>query len=174
MQYLGLHPFVFRNQAARATDYVRAAYSLWETFGTPTGSSTPASSAASAAAAASAASSSTAASMAKAAHAASAAGAPAPLPAPQQPLWQRFAMPAAYALGSALLAGGIGAAYARRADIADATGWVQGHMKYVSHLWNEEEMKERVDGVVKVEEELGVVFRTCVSCPLFTNFLALH
>lgn len=69
-------------------------------------------------------------------------------------------MPAAYALGSALVAGGIGAAYARRADIADAAGWVQGHLRYVSHLWDEGEMKGRVQEVLKVEEELGVTFRT--------------
>lgn len=149
MQYLGLHPFVFRNQAARATEYVQAAWSLWETFGTPTGSSTAA----------------TTSSAAASASAFAAASAPAALPAPAPSLWQRFAAPAAYALGSAIVAGGLGAAYARRTDIVDGAGWVQGHLRYVSHLWSEPEMRARLDGVLRVCDELGVSFRTYVSLP---------
>jgi hypothetical protein len=149
IKYLGLHPFVFRNQAAKATEYAQAAWSLWETFGTSTGTSTPTASASAASA-----------TMASAAASASAsAGA---LPTSQQSIWTKIAAPAAYAVGSALVAGGLGAAYMRRNDIVDGYGWVQGHMKYVSHLWNEEEMKGRVNRIVEVGKEMGVPFRKCV------------
>jgi hypothetical protein len=68
-------------------------------------------------------------------------------------------MPAAYALGSALVAGAVGAAYWKRNDIADAYGWVDGHLRYVSHLWDQDEMKGRVQRIRSVSKELGIPFR---------------
>jgi hypothetical protein len=68
-------------------------------------------------------------------------------------------MPAAYAAGSAVLAGALGTAYTRRAEIADSYTWLGAHVKYVGHLWEAEALKSRLARIDALSEELGIPFR---------------
>ncbi|EIN10898.1 hypothetical protein PUNSTDRAFT_125531 [Punctularia strigosozonata HHB-11173 SS5] len=136
--YLGLHPFVFRNSASKATQYVQTArdiLSFASSFktGNP-GVSAPVPTAAPAGV----------------------------LPAPRQAAgWSKWALPAAYAVGGTVLAGAAaGAAYMRKDDIGQGYAWAADHMKYVGNLWQEDKLRARMEEILKIEQELGVVFRT--------------
>jgi hypothetical protein len=72
--------------------------------------------------------------------------------------WGNWA-PAAYAIGGALLAGGVGAAYYKRDDLGLGYTWATDHLKYVRNLWDEDTLKTRVENLIDVEETLGVIFR---------------
>jgi hypothetical protein len=77
-------------------------------------------------------------------------------------LWTRYAAPAAYAAGSAIAAGVLGAAYTRRAELVGGAGWLGDHAKYVSHLWDQAELRARLARVCALSSELGLPFRTYV------------
>jgi hypothetical protein len=64
--------------------------------------------------------------------------------------------------GGAVLAAGAaaGTAYYKRDDLALGYGWATDHMKYVGNLWDENALRKRVESVIDVEQELGVLFRT--------------
>jgi hypothetical protein len=83
-------------------------------------------------------------------------------------LWQHLAVPATYAVGSALVPGVPGTMYTQHADFADTYRWVHGHLHYVSHLWDECEMRTRLHRISELECELGVCFSAynmcCASC----------
>lgn len=93
-----------------------------------------------------------------------------PTPAPQpaasnsptsSSLWGRWAAPAAYAVGGAILAGAAaGGAYYKRDDLNVGFTWATDHMKYVGNLWDEEALKRRVEALIDVEDQEGVTFRT--------------
>ncbi|KAF9464385.1 hypothetical protein BDZ94DRAFT_1256321 [Collybia nuda] len=73
----------------------------------------------------------------------------------------KWAAPAAYAVGGAILAGAAaGGAYYKRDDINEGFTWATDHMKYVGNLWDENTLKKRVDALIDVEEQEGVLFRT--------------
>lgn len=75
--------------------------------------------------------------------------------------WKTWTTPAAYAVGSAVLAGAaVGGAYYKRDDINVGLAWATDHMKYVGNLWDEEALKRRVDALMDAEEQEGVYFRT--------------
>lgn len=77
--------------------------------------------------------------------------------------WSKWA-PAAYAVGGALVAGAaVGGAYYKREDLGQGYTWATDHMKYVRNLWDEDALKRRVETLLDVEKDMGVVFRTCVS-----------
>jgi len=77
--------------------------------------------------------------------------------------WARWAAPAAYALGGAILAGAAaGGAYYAKEHLGNGYQWMMDHMKYVGNLWDESGLNERVEALVDVEEKHGVVFRKCV------------
>jgi hypothetical protein len=60
-----------------------------------------------------------------------------------------------------LLAGAAaGTAYYKRNDINVGYTWATDHMKYVGTLWDEDSLKKRVDDLMQIEEEMGVLFRT--------------
>jgi hypothetical protein len=68
---------------------------------------------------------------------------------------------AAYTVGGALLAGAAaGTAYYKRDDINFGWTWASDHMRYVGNLWDEDKLKRRVDNLIDVEKEFGIVFRT--------------
>jgi hypothetical protein len=140
-QYLGLHPFVFKNQASTAVEYLQSGYDLWQSLASPTGKASVSAAAASSAPA-------TVANLA-------------PLPAPptSASAWSRWAMPAAYTAGSVLLAGALGTVYTRRGDIADGYTWLGDHFKYVNNLWDKESMNARLVHLGELSAELGVPFR---------------
>lgn len=141
-QYLGLHPFVFKNSATQAAGYVKQAHELFSATGNFFGSKstkpppvppkTPI------------------AALPSTQPAASGASSP----------WKKWA-PAAYAVGGALIAGAAaGAAYYKKDDIGVGYTWATDHMKYVGNLWNEETLRKRLDELFEIEEKMGVMFRT--------------
>lgn len=132
--YLGLHPHVFKNQANQAAGYIRSAHSLVSSIGALRSTSTPP-------------------------RAAPMAAITAP-PAPKASGGGWWA-PAAYAVGGALLAGAAaGTAYWKREDINTSYTWMSDHMKYVGTLWEKDALKARVERLLEIESDLGVVFRT--------------
>ncbi|OBZ76744.1 hypothetical protein A0H81_03690 [Grifola frondosa] len=128
--YYGLHPHVFKNSVTQATGYVNTARSLFSSIGAKP---TPQPSATKAVVTPAQATSSR---------------------------WQKWA-PAAYAVGGALLAGvAAGTALYKREEIGVGYTWITDHMKYVGNLWDEGELRRRVERLGEIEEQMGVVFRT--------------
>jgi hypothetical protein len=77
-------------------------------------------------------------------------------------LWSKWGS-TAYVVGGALAAGAaVGGAYYKREDLGMGYTWATDHLKYVRNLWDEDALKRRVDSLLDVETEMGVVFRTCV------------
>ncbi|PCH41511.1 hypothetical protein WOLCODRAFT_69898 [Wolfiporia cocos MD-104 SS10] len=135
--YLGLHPHVFRNSATQATSYAQNVLSSFQSFTKQT----------------SAASNSSRASIAAPASASRSTAASASA-------WQKWA-PAAYAVGGALIAGAAaGAAYYRREELSVSYKWASDHMKYVGTLWDEGKLHKRLEELLAIEEQMGVIFRT--------------
>jgi hypothetical protein len=67
-------------------------------------------------------------------------------------------------VGGALLAGAAGGAYYKKDDLTQGLTWATDHMKYVGNLWDEAALEQRVEALVDIEKEQGVIFRT-----LYTN-----
>ncbi|EKM59798.1 uncharacterized protein PHACADRAFT_206021 [Phanerochaete carnosa HHB-10118-sp] len=134
--YFGLHPGVFKNTASQAAGYVKSAHDLFSATTSFFGS--------------------------KSTSAPGVVPKAALLPAPAGPAspWKKWA-PAAFAVGGALLAGtAAGTAYYKREDIGVGYTWATDHMKYVGTLWDEATLKKRVDDLMQIEENMGVLFRT--------------
>lgn len=134
--YLGLHPFVFKNSATKATEYVSTARTVGSALlGSFAGFGVK-----------------------KAADSKPAAE-NTPPPPESKTSWSNWA-PAAYAVGGALLAGAAaGGAYYKRDDLGVGYTWATDHMKYVRNLWDETALHQRVEDLVDIEEQEGVVFR---------------
>ncbi|OCH92192.1 hypothetical protein OBBRIDRAFT_791568 [Obba rivulosa] len=136
--YFGVHPFVFKNSAAQAAGYVRSAKEVFTGFQSFTS---------------------------KSASTSVPAGPPIAAPPTAQTSistsgWSKWA-PAAYTIGGALLAGAAaGTAYYKREDLGFGYKWVTDHMRYVGTLWDDATLQRRVDRLVELEQEMGVVFRT--------------
>ena len=74
-------------------------------------------------------------------------------------VWAKWAGPAAYAVGGAIVAGAAaGSAYYQREQLSSGISWATEHMQYVGNLWDEPALKKRIDALVRVDQE-GVVFR---------------
>lgn len=81
--------------------------------------------------------------------------------------WSKWA-PAAYAVGGALVAGAAaGGAYYKKDDLTQGWSWATDHMKYVGSLWDEAALQERVESLIDIEAEHGVVFRKSAVFILF-------
>ncbi|PBL02342.1 hypothetical protein ARMGADRAFT_1005737 [Armillaria gallica] len=134
--YLGLHPYVFKSSATKATEYVSTARTVGSALlGSFAGFGVK-----------------------KAADSKPAAE-DTPPPLESKTSWSKWA-PAAYAVGGAVLAGAAaGGAYYRRDDLGVGYTWATDHMKYVRNLWDEPALRQRVDNLVDIEEQEGVVFR---------------
>ncbi|KAH7931225.1 hypothetical protein BV22DRAFT_1027456 [Leucogyrophana mollusca] len=135
--YLGLHPAVFKNSASKAIEYASTARTVVsDVFSIFNKKGTPAPPKPPVA------------TITAASTAAPAAG------------WSKW-VPAAYAVGGAVVAGAAaGTAYYRRDDIGVGYSWATDHMKYVRHLWNEDALRRRLESLIDVEMHQGVVFRT--------------
>jgi hypothetical protein len=85
------------------------------------------------------------------------------------PNWGKWA-----SYGGAVLAAGAaaGTAYYKRDDLALGYGWATDHMKYIGNLWDQNSMRQRVESVIDLEQDMGVVFRTYVF-PSLCNSLCL-
>ncbi|KAH9951736.1 hypothetical protein B0H21DRAFT_842833, partial [Amylocystis lapponica] len=128
--YLGLHPFVFKNGATQAIGYVREAHGLLSGFQ----------------------------------KFGPAAAVPPPIATPSAQastsIWQKWA-PAAYAVGGALIAGAAaGTAYYKRDELSVGYKWATDHMQFVGALWDQRAMQRRVQALLDIEAEVGVLFRT--------------
>ena len=79
--------------------------------------------------------------------------------------WSKWASKstAAYGIGGALLSGAIaGTAYYKRNDLGAGYGWATDHLKYVGTLWDEATLRARLAALAKMNNELGIVFKTYV------------
>ncbi|KAG2013289.1 hypothetical protein CC2G_010218 [Coprinopsis cinerea AmutBmut pab1-1] len=134
--YLGLHPHIVKDSVEKAADHFNAAKTVGSAlFGSLAGFT--AGKAATAPAAPNAASSSQ-----------------------TQSPWAKWAAPAAYAIGGAVLAGAAaGGAYYARDHLTQGYTWATDHMKYVGNLWDEQGLKARVETLVDIDEQEGVIFR---------------
>ncbi|KAJ6539523.1 hypothetical protein B0H19DRAFT_1315669 [Mycena capillaripes] len=134
-QYLGLHPGVFKNSATKAVEYAQAARNVGTgLLGALAGAGFGA-------------------------NKATTSSTPTP-PAASTSGWGKWAGTASYAVGGALLAGAAaGATYYKKDELNLGYSWATDHMKYVGHLWNADALNKRVDFLVNVEEQEGVVFR---------------
>jgi hypothetical protein len=75
--------------------------------------------------------------------------------------WNRWAAPAAYAVGGAVLAGAaVGSAWCKRDDLGQGYNWATDHMKFVGVLWDEKALKQRVTDLIDLEKSHGILFRT--------------
>ncbi|KAI0311967.1 hypothetical protein OF83DRAFT_1177073 [Amylostereum chailletii] len=140
--YFGLHPHVFKNSATKAAGYAQTAHKVatdaWDAFNMfrP-----------------------------KAAGVTSTTPPVGLLETAQEQVapgnsWSKWA-PAAYSVGGALLAGAAaGTAFYKRDELGSGYAAVLDHMKYVGNLWDDKALGARVDKLVKIEEDHGVVFRT--------------
>jgi hypothetical protein len=139
-QYFGIHPFVVKNSVTKATEYANAATTVGTALlGSLAGLG---------------------------AQKATQTQTPKPTtPTPQAPQsgWG-WAGPAIYAMGGAILAGAVaGGAYYKKDDLTQGLSWATDHMKYVSNLWDEEALNRRVEALIDIEKERGVIFRTLVN-----------
>lgn len=139
LQFYGLHPFVVKNSVTKVAKHVNTATTIGSAiFGSFAGLS------------------------------AQKAAAPTPETPAQTSSWSKWA-PAAYAVGGALVAGAAaGGAYYKKDDLTQGWSWATDHMKYVGSLWDEKELQERVEALIDIEAEHGVVFRKLVSLHLPT------
>jgi hypothetical protein len=65
-----------------------------------------------------------------------------------------------------------GGVYYARDHLTQGVNWAADHMKYVGNLWDDEGMKDRVEALMDIDEQGGVVFRKYVSCGLFLGNLS--
>jgi hypothetical protein len=141
LQYLGIHPFVVKNTMTKFAEYTNAATTIGSALmGSFAGFTAQ-----------------------KAAQ---------PKTQPKTPpvspsAWSKWA-PAAYAVGGAVLAGAAaGGAYYAREDLTQGLTWATDHLAFVGNLWDQAALEKRVEDLVDIEKEYGVVFRTSVSLDVF-------
>jgi hypothetical protein len=138
-QYLGLHPYVFKNTVTKAAEYASTAQTVGSAiFGALAGLGAK-----------------------KATTSVTPSHPITPDDQSNAAGWMKWAAPAAYTFGGAVLAGAAaGGAYYKREDINVGFAWATDHMKYVGNLWDEEALKRRLNDLVDAEEQEGALFRT--------------
>ncbi|PPQ65935.1 hypothetical protein CVT26_010697 [Gymnopilus dilepis] len=143
--YYGIHPFVVKNSVTKAAQYANAATTIGSALlGSWAGL--------------------TAKKAAEQTAEEQQRRSPSPPHSPQPPAnkssWANWGGPAA-AMGGALLAGAAaGVAYYKRDDLTQGLTWATDHLKYVGNLWDIEGLEKRVEDLIDIEKEFGVVFRT--------------
>jgi hypothetical protein len=132
LQYLGIHPFVVKNTVTKVAEYANTATTI--------GSAIMGSFAGFTAQKASQ-----------------------PKSPPASPtVWSKWA-PAAYAVGGAVLAGAAaGGAYYAREDLTQGLNWATDHLVFVGNLWDQAVLEKRMEDLVDIEKEHGVIFRSSV------------
>ncbi|TFK55533.1 hypothetical protein OE88DRAFT_1709979 [Heliocybe sulcata] len=147
--YYGVHPFVFKNSGTKIAEHISTARTIASDFSSAFNYFSKKNGEAAAASVASSSTTTTS----------------------QTPLltasanttsaWQKWALPAAYAVGGIAVAGtAAGTAYWRREDLGLGYGWITDHLRYVGTLWDEKRLLRRVEKVLEIERDMGVMFRT--------------
>jgi hypothetical protein len=137
LQFLGINPHVFKNTASTAIKYANTARAVSDgIFGAFSGSRVE--------------------KMATVSR--TPLRAIAPPPSTSRSSW----VSGAYVLGGALLAGAAaGTAYYQRENLTTGYNWISDHMKYVGNLWDERALAKRVEDMIQIENEHGILFQTC-------------
>lgn len=137
MQYLGIHPFVVKNTVGKYAEYATAATSIGSAImGSFAGFT------------------------------AQKAAKPNTPSASPSSAWSKWA-PAAYTVGGAVLAGAAaGGVYYARDDLTQGLTWATDHLVFVGNLWDQAALEKRVEDLVDIEKEHGVIFRTLVHLKL--------
>lgn len=145
--YYGLHPFIFKNQTSKVITYAQGVHQLATGLGIF-----------------GAASKSVSTSPAKqnskgteelAVVPAAAASSSQASPTSTKSGWAKWA-PAA--LGAVVAGAAAGAAYYKKEELTSSVGWAGDHLKYVGNLWDKQALQRRVDSLVAVRKESGVIF----------------
>ena len=79
------------------------------------------------------------------------------------PAWQRWGKYAIFAGAAGAVAAGGAAAYINRDAITEGWTWVGSHLEFVGCLVRGEELKSRLDKVVKLKDERGIGFADLVT-----------
>lgn len=79
------------------------------------------------------------------------------------PSWQRWGKYAAIVGAAGAVAAGGAAAYFKRDTITEGWGWVGGHLEFVGCLMRAEELKTRLERVVRLQHDRGVGFKDIVT-----------
>ncbi|SPO04483.1 uncharacterized protein DNG_07168 [Cephalotrichum gorgonifer] len=83
---------------------------------------------------------------------------PAPPAAASDSGWGKWGRVAMYAGAASAIAGSAAAAYVHRDNITQGLSWVSSHLEFVGCLARAEDLRRRVEGVVRAGDELGVGF----------------
>jgi len=142
LQYLGLHPHVFKHQVTKAAEVVQTTKTFVDDVMKAINQSNQQTTAA-------------------------ATKRPLAVLPPPEPatgaggFWQRWGT-TALAVGGAVIAAGAAASatYYNKDEIGIGYTWATDHMKYVKNLWEEGEMNKRLDTVVDFDKKMGILFRT--------------
>lgn len=83
------------------------------------------------------------------------------------PSWQRWGRYAMFAgAAGAVAAGGAAALYSQRQNLTAGFTWVSSHLEFVGCLARTSELKQRLEGLIKVQEDRGIEcvnFYTCLG-----------
>ena len=139
MQYLGINPFVVKNTVSKYAEYANAATTIGSALMGSFAGFT-------------------------------AQKAAKPNTSASPSAWGKWAAPAAYTVGGAVLAGAAaGGVYYAREDLTQGLSWATDHLVFVGNLWDQAALEKRVDDLVDIEKEHGVIFRTSVPLHYFIS-----
>jgi hypothetical protein len=79
------------------------------------------------------------------------------------PMWQRWGKYAMFAGAAGAVAAGGAAAYLKRDTITEGWSWVGSHLEFVGCLMRGEELKSRLERVLRLQEEKGIGFKDLVT-----------
>jgi len=142
MQYLGLHPHVFKHQVTKAAEVAQTTKTfvsdLMKMMNKDNQQTTVA------------------------ATKRPVAALPPPEPATgASGFWENWGT-TAMAVGGAVIAAGAAAsaAYYKKEELGIGYTWATDHMKYVGSLWDEEDLNKRLDTLFGFDKRMGILFRT--------------
>ena len=168
--YLGIAPGVVAHGAEGHWNQASAAYNAYSTvakkFGWSAGGASKGGAAATGAASSSAQKMLTGAGSGGAASAAAAAAAAssADVDVATAPAWQRWGKYAMFAGAAGAVAAGGAAAWLNRESLGEGWKWAGSHLEFVGCLARADELRQRLVGVVRLRDEVGLGFADVYTC----------